>query len=99
MTFFDDNGEVLPAIDFMNANTISPVNVTFRFHGATRKARPDRSICGAISSAIRTSRPSRCRARGGALVYKTTIMPGTYHPLSVLWRQGDDRSRCSPAAS
>jgi arabinogalactan endo-1,4-beta-galactosidase len=74
MTFFDQNGEVLPAIDHMRAAYQMPVNVTFRFHGA-RSGRQFRLWGDFFGDPDYTSFP--LHFQGGDLVYNTTLMPGT----------------------
>jgi arabinogalactan endo-1,4-beta-galactosidase len=77
MTFFGPNGEVLPGIDFMNHKYDQPVNVTFRFRGVTQKPGQIFYLWGDFfGDPDFLTFP--VRREGNELVYKTTIMPGTY---------------------
>ncbi len=74
MTFFDNNGNVLPAIDYMQAAYKMPVKVTFRFHGA-KSGQQFRLWGDFFGDPDYTSFP--LHADGRNFVYYTTLMPGT----------------------
>ncbi len=77
MTFFGPNGEVLPGIDFMNHKYDQPVNVTLRFTGEKTKRGQSFYMWGDFfGDPDFTAFP--VPREGTALVYKTTIVPGTY---------------------
>lgn len=77
MTFFGPNGEVLPGIDFMRHKYNWPVNVTFRFRGAAPQHGQAFYLWGDFfGDPDFLAFP--VRREGDELVYKTTIMPGTY---------------------
>jgi arabinogalactan endo-1,4-beta-galactosidase len=74
MTFFDNNGNVLPAIDHLRlANYRLPVTVTFRIHGAA--AGRYRLWGDFFGDPDGTSFPMT--VEGGDLLYRTTAMAGT----------------------
>lgn len=74
MTFFDNTGNVLPAIDHMRAaNYQRPVTVTVRVHGATPGSY--RLWSDFFGDPDGTSFPMT--VEGNDLVYRTTLMPGT----------------------
>jgi len=76
MTFFGPGGEVLPGIDFMRHSYDRPVNVTFRFRGV--KAKPGQTFYlwgDFFGDPDFLTFP--VRREGSALVYRTSVMPGT----------------------
>jgi len=77
MTFFDNTGTVLPAIDHMRATHYQrPVTVTFRFHTTAKGAGQSFRLWGDFfGDPDGTSFP--LTPEGGDLVYRTTLMPGT----------------------
>lgn len=76
MAFFDDKGEVLPAIDHMRANYQLPVTVTFRVTGVTPKPGQTFRLWGDFfGDPDYTSFPMQ--AHHGTLTYTTTAMPGS----------------------
>ena len=75
MTFFDNAGNVLPAIDHMRATNYKfPVTVTFRFHGA-QSGLPFRLWGDFFGDPDGASFP--LTSDGRDLLYHTTLMPGT----------------------
>ncbi|MDE2110150.1 MAG: glycosyl hydrolase 53 family protein [Alphaproteobacteria bacterium] len=77
MTFFGPNGEVLPGIDFMRQKYHWPVSVTFRFRGTVPKSGRTFYLWGDFfGDPDFLAFP--VRREGSDLVYKTSIMPGTY---------------------
>ncbi len=77
MGFFDDKGEVLPAIDFMRHQYDQPVNVTFRFNGLSPKPGQTFYLWGDFfGDPDFTVFP--VPYKDGELIYQTTIPPGTF---------------------
>jgi arabinogalactan endo-1,4-beta-galactosidase len=82
MTFFDSRGEVLPAIDHMRQNYQQPVNVTFRVRGVKPAEGQTFKLWGDFyGDPDFTAFPMDYE--NGALIYNTTLMPGTYIRFQV----------------
>ncbi len=76
MAFFDNKGEVLPAIDHMRATYQMPVTLTIRVSGAAPKPGQTFRLWGDFfGDPDFTSFPMR--TEGGALTYTATVMPGS----------------------
>jgi len=82
MTFFDDKGEVLPAIDYMRQTYRQPVNVTFRVHGVKSAPGQVFRLWGDFyGDPDFTAFPMKLT--GGTLEYTTTLMPGSFIHFQV----------------
>jgi arabinogalactan endo-1,4-beta-galactosidase len=82
MTFFDDKGEVLPAIDHMRADYPRPVAVTFRVHGVKPAKGQVFHLWGDLFGDPDFT-PFPMRVDAGTLEYRTTLMPGTFIHFQV----------------
>lgn len=89
MTFFDDHGNVLPAIDHMRAHYTSPVTVNFRFRGAM-KGKSYRLWGYFFGNPDGTAFP--LRREGDDLVFTTTAMRGT----TLYFQVYDDAAMIKP---
>jgi arabinogalactan endo-1,4-beta-galactosidase len=74
VTFFDFDGDVLPAIDFMRHQYSWPVTVTFRFHGLTPPAGQPFYLWGDFIGT--NTFAVRLPDDGRPLTYSSTMMPG-----------------------
>ncbi len=86
MTVFGPNGEVLPGIDFMSHKYVQPVSVSFRFDGVRARLGQTFYLWGDFyGDPDLTAFP--VRREGGALIYKTTIMPGSFIRFQLFGEQ------------
>jgi len=82
MTFFDDKGEVLPGIDYMQAAYQRPVSVTIRLHGVKPAKGQVFNIWGDFFGDPDFT-PFPMHVEAGTAEYKTTLMPGTFIRFQV----------------